>query len=255
MSSTSVSNQQTKKNNNHDNIYNSNGSPCKRKLNTNNSNGVSHSEMNRKVAFSVRRSKPIRSKTIIDNMMANSDNSLKQQQHHHHHHDTSVNHHEIPQISTYSLGSIELKKKPCGAKKRKIKIEFIEDKTKRNVTFSKRKTGLLKKAFELSAMSESQILALVVSETGNVFSYATDDLLPLLNEEEFRTAIKACLESPASATASATVTQNKTSSLKSVSGSLRKKNKRDSESDTDYIDCEVNEGEESYMSLSDTDSN
>jgi len=255
MSSTSVNNKQTK--NNHHNIYNSNGSPCKRKSNTNinnSNNGVSHhSELNRKVAFSVRRSKPIRSKTIIDNMMANGDNNLKQ--HQHHHKDTSVNHHEIPQISTYSLGSIELKKKPCGAKKRKIKIEFIEDKTKRNVTFSKRKTGLLKKAFELSAMTESQILALVVSETGNVFSYATDDLLPLLNEEEFRTAIKACLESPATATATTTL-QNKTNSLKSsVTSSLRKKNKRESESDTDYIDHELNEGEESYMSLSDTDSN
>jgi len=150
-------------------------------------------------------------------------------------------------------------------KKEKIKIEFIEDKTKRNVTFSKRKTGLLKKAFELSAMTESQILALVVSETGNVFSYATDDLLPLLNEEEFRTAIKACLESPAppllpppAASSTATAIQNKKNSLKSsssVNSSLRKKNKRDSESDTDYIDCELNEGEESYMSLSDTDSN
>jgi len=143
-------------------------------------------------------------------------------------------------------------------KKEKIKIEFIEDKTKRNVTFSKRKTGLLKKAFELSAMTESQILALVVSETGNVFSYATDDLLPLLNEEEFRTAIKACLESSATTAAAAAAVQNKTNSLKSssvVNSSLRKKNKRDSESDTDYIDCELNEGEESYMSLSDTDSN
>jgi len=125
MSSTSVINKQTK--NNHHNIYNSNGSPCKRKSNTNNSNnsnnnGVSHhSDVNRKVAFSVRRSKPIRSKTVIDNVMANGDNSLKQQQHHYHHrnNDTSVNHHELPQISTYSLGSIELKKKPCGAKKRK----------------------------------------------------------------------------------------------------------------------------------------
>jgi len=248
--SSSVDNKQTK-NNHHNNIYNSNGisisSSMKRKSNTNTSasnNGIGHSEMNRKVAFSVRRSKPIRSN--------GDNNNLK------HHHDTSLNHHEIPQITTYSLGSIELKKKPCGAKKRKIKIEFIEDKTKRNVTFSKRKTGLLKKAFELSAMTESQILALVVSETGNVFSYATDDLLPLLNEEQFRTAIKSCLEAPSNTTMTS---QNKINSLKSVTGSssgssLRKKNKRDSElSDTDYVECEVNEGEESYMSLSDTDSN
>ncbi|SAL99674.1 hypothetical protein [Absidia glauca] len=52
--------------------------------------------------------------------------------------------------------------------RRKIKIEYINDKTRRHITFSKRKAGIMKKAYELSTLTGTQVLLLVVSETGLV---------------------------------------------------------------------------------------
>ena len=46
--------------------------------------------------------------------------------------------------------------------RRKIQIKFIENKTRRHVTFSKRKYGIMKKAFELSVLTGTQVLLLVV---------------------------------------------------------------------------------------------
>ena len=40
--------------------------------------------------------------------------------------------------------------------KKKMNIEFIEDRPKRNITFSKRKAGIMKKAFELSTLTGSE---------------------------------------------------------------------------------------------------
>lgn len=44
------------------------------------------------------------------------------------------------------------KKKRRGGR-RKINIEFIKDKSKRHITFSKRKAGIMKKAYELSTLT------------------------------------------------------------------------------------------------------
>ncbi|CAG8714946.1 3252_t:CDS:2, partial [Ambispora leptoticha] len=52
------------------------------------------------------------------------------------------------------------------AGRRKIKIEYIDDKSRRHITFSKRKAGIMKKAYELSTLTGTQVLLLVVSETG-----------------------------------------------------------------------------------------
>ncbi|SCV73148.1 BQ2448_7073 [Microbotryum intermedium] len=57
--------------------------------------------------------------------------------------------------------------------RRKIDIEYIDDKAKRHVSFTKRKQGLMKKAFELSTLTGTNCLVLVVSESGLVYHYAT----------------------------------------------------------------------------------
>ncbi|KAG5277995.1 hypothetical protein AALO_G00093910 [Alosa alosa] len=49
----------------------------------------------------------------------------------------------------------------------KIKMEFIDNKLRRYTTFSKRKTGIMKKAYELSTLTGTQVLLLVASETGH----------------------------------------------------------------------------------------
>lgn len=80
--------------------------------------------------------------------------------------------------------------------RRKIKIEYIDDKSRRHITFSKRKAGIMKKAYELSTLTGTQVLLLVASETGHVYTFATPKLQPLITKQEGKNLIQACLNSP-----------------------------------------------------------
>ncbi|CDH56377.1 mads box transcription factor mcm1 [Lichtheimia corymbifera JMRC:FSU:9682] len=82
------------------------------------------------------------------------------------------------------------------AGRRKIKIEYIQDKSKRHITFSKRKAGLMKKAYELSTLTGTQVLLLVVSETGLVYTFTTPKLQPLVTKPEGKSLIQSCLNAP-----------------------------------------------------------
>lgn len=75
----------------------------------------------------------------------------------------------------------------------KIKMEFIENKIRRYTTFSKRKTGIMKKAYELSTLTGTQVMLLVASETGHVYTFATDKLQPMITSETGKTLIQSCL--------------------------------------------------------------
>jgi len=89
------------------------------------------------------------------------------------------------------------------AGRRKIKIEFIQDKSRRHITFSKRKAGIMKKAYELSTLTGTQVLLLVVSETGLVYTFTTAKLQPLVTQPEGKNLIQACLNAPHGAVPSA----------------------------------------------------
>ncbi|KAJ2017251.1 transcription factor of the MADS box [Coemansia sp. RSA 922] len=82
------------------------------------------------------------------------------------------------------------------AGRRKIKIEFIEDKSRRHITFSKRKAGIMKKAYELSTLTGTQVLLLVVSETGLVYTFTTPKLQPIVTQCDGKNLIQACLSVP-----------------------------------------------------------
>eukprot|EP01132_Coremiostelium_polycephalum_P006624 gene6624-8195_t len=82
------------------------------------------------------------------------------------------------------------------AGRRKINIEFIDDKSRRHITFSKRKSGIMKKAYELSTLTGTQVLLLVASETGHVYTFATPKLQPLITKQEGKTLIQTCLNTP-----------------------------------------------------------
>lgn len=75
----------------------------------------------------------------------------------------------------------------------KIKMEFIENKTRRYTTFSKRKTGIMKKAYELSKLTGTQIMLLVASETGHVYTFATEKLQPMITSDAGLSLIQTCL--------------------------------------------------------------
>ncbi|KAG0143334.1 hypothetical protein CROQUDRAFT_673028 [Cronartium quercuum f. sp. fusiforme G11] len=95
--------------------------------------------------------------------------------------------------------------------RRKIDIEYIHDKGKRHITFSKRKAGIMKKAYELATLTGTQLLLLVVSDSGVVYTFTTPKLETIVSEQPGKDIILACLadgsselqiqrESPAEAT-------------------------------------------------------
>ncbi|WFD05881.1 transcription factor of the MADS box [Malassezia vespertilionis] len=80
--------------------------------------------------------------------------------------------------------------------RRKIKIEFIDDDSRRHITFSKRKAGIMKKAYELATLTGTQILLLVVSQTGLVYTFTTPKLEAIVKQPEGRNLIQECLNAP-----------------------------------------------------------
>ena len=128
---------------------------------------------------------------------------------------------------------MEAPKKRGGHGRRKIEIEYIDDKIRRHITFSKRKAGISKKAYELSRLTGAQVhpappanplppspavplgspssdqerqpkmatfrgrcaqvLLLISSERGQIYSFATPKLQPILVNEASKTLIEQCL--------------------------------------------------------------
>ncbi|CAH2041831.1 unnamed protein product [Thlaspi arvense] len=54
----------------------------------------------------------------------------------------------------------------------KTQMRRIENATSRQVTFSKRRNGLLKKAFELSVLCDAEVALIIFSPKGKLFEFA-----------------------------------------------------------------------------------
>ncbi|XP_019093941.1 PREDICTED: agamous-like MADS-box protein AGL27 isoform X3 [Camelina sativa] len=59
--------------------------------------------------------------------------------------------------------------------RRKIEIKRIENKSSRQVTFSKRRSGLIDKARQLSILCESSIAVVVVSASGKLYNSSSGE--------------------------------------------------------------------------------
>ncbi|CAH8313186.1 unnamed protein product [Eruca vesicaria subsp. sativa] len=59
--------------------------------------------------------------------------------------------------------------------RRKVEIKRIENKSSRQVTFCKRRNGLMEKARQLSVLCESSVALLIVSSTGKLYSSSSGD--------------------------------------------------------------------------------
>ncbi|KAL8140882.1 hypothetical protein V2J09_006903 [Rumex salicifolius] len=57
----------------------------------------------------------------------------------------------------------------------RVELKRIENPTNRQVTFSKRRTGLLKKAFELSLLCDADVALLIFSPAGKLYQFASHD--------------------------------------------------------------------------------
>lgn len=55
----------------------------------------------------------------------------------------------------------------------KIEIQKIKNATARQVTFSKRRRGLFKKAEELAVLCDAEVALIVFSATGKLFEFAS----------------------------------------------------------------------------------
>ncbi|KAG5136416.1 hypothetical protein JHK82_021147 [Glycine max] len=58
----------------------------------------------------------------------------------------------------------------------KIEIKRIENTTSRQVTFCKRRNGLLKKAYELSVLCDAEVALIVFSNRGRLYEYANNSV-------------------------------------------------------------------------------
>ncbi|XP_064424627.1 myocyte-specific enhancer factor 2B [Latimeria chalumnae] len=60
--------------------------------------------------------------------------------------------------------------------RKKIQISRIMDQRNRQVTFTKRKFGLMKKAYELSVLCDCEIALIIFNSTNRLFQYASTDM-------------------------------------------------------------------------------
>lgn len=77
--------------------------------------------------------------------------------------------------------------------KRKYPIKYIENRTRRHVTFSKRRHGIMKKAYELSVLTGANALLLIFSNNGLVYTFTTPKLEPVVRDEEGKQLVWKCL--------------------------------------------------------------
>ncbi|CAJ1947212.1 unnamed protein product [Sphenostylis stenocarpa] len=62
----------------------------------------------------------------------------------------------------------------------RVQLKQIENKISRQVTFSKRRTGLRKKAHEISVLCDAQVALIVFNAKGKLFEYSSESRIPSL---------------------------------------------------------------------------
>jgi len=114
--------------------------------------------------------------------------------------------HPPEEIAELSSGSEDEDGAGSGSKRRKgkgkynvprrqIKIEYIQDKSRRNITFGKRKNGIFKKAQEIATLTGCEVMLIVAPKDTEpqAYTYATTRLTPLIQEPAGEAYIQNCL--------------------------------------------------------------
>ncbi|KAL2484711.1 Floral homeotic protein APETALA 1 [Abeliophyllum distichum] len=65
----------------------------------------------------------------------------------------------------------------------KVQMKRIENKINRQVTFSKRRAGLLKKAHEISVLCDAEVALIIFSNKGKLIEYSTDACMDRILEQ------------------------------------------------------------------------
>nr|BAR64284.1 short vegetative phase-like protein 2 [Gentiana triflora var. japonica] len=69
----------------------------------------------------------------------------------------------------------------------KIQIKKIDNATARQVTFSKRRRGLFKKAQELAVLCDADVALIIFSSTGKLFEYSSSSMKEILERHNLHT--------------------------------------------------------------------
>ncbi|XP_009615088.1 MADS-box protein 04g005320-like isoform X1 [Nicotiana tomentosiformis] len=68
----------------------------------------------------------------------------------------------------------------------KVELKRIENKINRQVTFAKRRNGLLKKAYELSILCDAEVALIIFSNTGKLYEFCSSSSMPTTLERYHR---------------------------------------------------------------------
>ncbi|KAF5764744.1 putative transcription factor MADS-MIKC family [Helianthus annuus] len=108
--------------------------------------------------------------------------------------------------------------------KGKIEIKRIENTTNRQVTFCKRRNGLLKKAYELSVLCDAEVALIVFSSRGRLYEYANNSVRGTIDRYK-----KSCLDPPSTgsvAEANAQFYQQEATKLRQQIANLQNQNRQ-----------------------------
>ncbi|CAN0858309.1 MADS-box protein SVP [Linum grandiflorum] len=78
----------------------------------------------------------------------------------------------------------------------KIQIKKIDNATARQVTFSKRRRGLFKKAEELSVLCDADVALIIFSSTGKLFQFSSSSMKEILERHNLHSKNLEKLEQP-----------------------------------------------------------
>ncbi|XP_030498852.1 MADS-box protein JOINTLESS [Cannabis sativa] len=78
----------------------------------------------------------------------------------------------------------------------KIQIKKIDNATARQVTFSKRRKGLVKKAEELSVLCDADVGLIIFSSTGKLFEYSNTSMKEIIDRHHLHSTNLEKLEQP-----------------------------------------------------------
>ncbi|CAO2161467.1 unnamed protein product [Urochloa humidicola] len=106
----------------------------------------------------------------------------------------------------------------------KIEIKRIENTTNRQVTFCKRRNGLLKKAYELSVLCDAEVALIVFSSRGRLYEYANNSVKATI--ERYKKANSDTSNSGTVAEVNAQHYQQESAKLRQTIGSLQNSNSR-----------------------------
>ncbi|KAL3524218.1 hypothetical protein ACH5RR_017052 [Cinchona calisaya] len=70
----------------------------------------------------------------------------------------------------------------------KVQMRRIENETSRQVTFSKRRNGLLKKAYELSVLCDAEVALIIFSQKGKLFEFSSSNIRKTI--KKYRDCVK-----------------------------------------------------------------